>query len=148
MYFPDLPDTSRVWIYTADRTIDQQEQELIQAKLDAFIPEWTAHGAKISGDAGVIENYFVVLVVDESKAGASGCSIDTSTRFIKDLGSQLNVDFFDRLYMIVKENGENKRMHISELSNHPDAEVFNPMVSTLGELRNNWLVEVKSSPFV
>ena len=37
----------------------------------------------------------IVLIADEEKATASGCSIDSSVKCIKSIGSQLNIDFFN-----------------------------------------------------
>jgi len=148
MYFPELPDSSRVWIYTSNRALTSEEQSQIKLKLNTFISEWAAHGSQLFGASDIIDDNFIVIAVDENHAGASGCSIDTSVRFVKDLGSQLNVDFFDRLNLVVKENDSITRVHISDLNNHLKGKVYNPMITSLGDLRNNWLVPVESSPFV
>jgi hypothetical protein len=89
-----------------------------------------------------------VLVADESSTKASGCSIDSSVRFIKEIGSKLKIDFFNRLYVLIEKDGEFKRVHFSDLSEYTNWNLFNPMVKTLGEMRTNWIVPVQESAMI
>ena len=50
--------------------------------------------------------------------------------------------------MVTKDEEELKPVHISELSNYLDEKVYNPMITTLEQLREEWLIPVSSSPFV
>lgn len=146
--FGSYPGNSRVWVYSSNRELRADEQSSMQFELDQFMKEWAAHGNSLFGETKILENRFVVIVVDESLVSASGCSIDTSVNFIKSIGEKFNVDFFDRLNMTIDSDGELKRVHISELINHPNAFVYNPMITNLSDLRSNWKVKVSESPFV
>ena len=42
--FNSLPDTSRVWIYQANRSFTEGELQEISTDLDEFLSQWTAHG--------------------------------------------------------------------------------------------------------
>jgi hypothetical protein len=137
-----------VWVYTANRELSVSEQDAITAKLEPFISGWAAHGHGLLGKSIIIKNRFVILAVDESNATASGCSIDTSVRFIKELGQELNIDFFDRLKLYIEKDNRFNRVALSELHQYGDWDVYNPMISTLKELRENWKIPVNSSPFV
>ena len=148
MFFPELNSESRVWVYTASRDLTPTEVNFINDSLSVFIPEWAAHGSKLIGNAVVHKSRFVILSVDESQVNASGCSIDTSTRFIKNLGSELEVDFFNRMNMIVEDNEVMKTVHISDLKEHMNLKVYNPMITKLSELNSKWLIPVSESPFV
>lgn len=146
--FENLAPNSKVWIYTSDRILSDEDQKVIADAMSLFLPQWAAHGNSLFGDYTVEHDRFLILAVDESQAGASGCSIDTSVRFIKDLGAKLNVDFFNRLNMVIEENNAFNTVHVSELKNYPEASVFNPMITKLADLRENWKVKVADSPFV
>ena len=148
MMFPEFPENSKVWIYTANRQLSEKDKEIIAEEMSKFLPQWAAHGNSLFGNYSVEFDCFLILVVDESQASASGCSIDSSVHFIKELGAKLNVDFFNRLNMVIDENGVLKRVHISDLKEHPEAIVFNPMITNLGDLRSQWQVKVAESPFV
>lgn len=145
--FPEFSPNSKVWIYTANRALSEADQAVIADAMKLFLPQWAAHGNSLYGGYTVENNRFLILVVDEVQALASGCSIDTSVRFIKDLGAKIGVDFFNRLNLIIEAEGELKTVHVSEVRNFPDAFVFNPMITNLQELRANWKVQVADSPF-
>ena len=76
---------SRVWIYQSDRKLTADEVVQIQMNLDNFTRSWTAHNNQLKAKAEIRYNRFLVLIVDESQAGASGCSIDKSVNFMKQL---------------------------------------------------------------
>ena len=148
MFFSQFRPTSKVWVYTADRILTDAEQETIEKELKPFISSWAAHGDELYGDSIIHENRFVILAVDESSVTASGCSIDTSVKFMKELGNKIGVNFFDRMNLIVERDNNFKSVHISDLKEYLDWNVYNPMVSNLNELRENWRVPVAASPFV
>ena len=147
MLFPELNELSKVWVYTANRVLSDEEVSMLQRETDTFVSGWAAHGAGLEARGEVIENRFLVLVADETQVHASGCSIDSSVKFVKSVGNQLNVDFFNRMQLVIRKNGELKYVHVSELKNHPDWEVYNPMITTLSELRSSWVIQVSESPF-
>jgi hypothetical protein len=146
--FENLPPDSKVWIYTADREFTVEDKAIIGDAMKQFLPQWAAHGNALFGDYSIEKNRFLILSVDESQAGASGCSIDSSVRFIKDLGAHLKIDFFNRLNMVIERQGALETVHISDLKNYPEATVFNPMITNLADLRAGWEVKVAESPFV
>ncbi len=145
--FVHLPANSKVWIYQANRELNSSEMSFLLENLKLFIQDWAAHGSQLYGDVSIEDNRFVILVVDESKTGVSGCSIDTSVRKIKELGTEIGVDFFNRMNLYLKKENEFKQVHISEVKDFPDWNVYNPMVTNLQELRENWLIPVNQSPF-
>jgi len=141
--FEQFSDTAKIWIYQSDRSLSETEQLAIQHQLEEFVVQWTAHGAKLQAEAKVISDYHIALVVENS-VQASGCSIDSSVRFIKDVGSKYNINFLNRLQMLIEKKKTKNILHFAELSMHPEAFVFDNRVSTLGEWRKNWKQPVKS----
>ncbi len=94
---PDFSPDSRVWAYVCNRNLSDAEADAVQQELDAFCRAWTAHNQALLATAEVFQNRFVFLMVDETRAGASGCSIDKSVHFLEKLGDALKVDFFERM---------------------------------------------------
>lgn len=99
-----LSPESRVWVYQSDRILSDAETESVNAVIQNFVRDWTSHSRELNSYGKVVDNAFVVLMVDESKAGASGCSIDKSVHFIQQLGRKLEVDFMNRMNFAVKDN--------------------------------------------
>lgn len=102
-----LKDEARIWIYQADRLLNDQEIDCISKKLDKWQREWNTHGKPLYSEAWIEDNLFLILAVDESRQPASGCSIDSSVHFIRQLGDRINVNFFERMnFAYLDQDGE------------------------------------------
>jgi len=149
MFFKNLHTNSKIWIYTSDRPLNDSEVDYLQNQSSLFVQDWAAHGVGLKAEALVYKNRFLILAVDETQANASGCSIDSSVKFVKAMGSELDTDFFNRMnLMVTNDAGELESVHVSELKNVLSHSVYNPMITTLEQLREEWLIPVSSSPFV
>jgi hypothetical protein len=144
--FEKFPDNARVWVYQADRAFTDEEKSYLNGQLTYFVEDWSAHGAKLLADAKLIGDYFIVFAVDESQAQASGCSIDSSVRFIKSIGEQLKIDFFNRLKVIVQNENESKLIHFSDIKDYAGWNTFNNTITTIASFRKEWEVQVEESP--
>jgi hypothetical protein len=147
MILNDFPETAKVWLYQSDRAFTTAEKITIEKQLSDFINEWAAHGTKLKAQGELVGDFHIVLAVDERVYGASGCSIDTSVRFIKSLGDQFGIDFFNRMNFLVESDNGLKLVHFSELKNYPDAYFYQPLIQTVGELRSNWRIKVLDRKF-
>jgi hypothetical protein len=147
MILNDFPETAKVWLYQSDRAFTTAEKITIEKQLTDFINEWAAHGTKLKAKSELVGDFHIVLAVDESVYGASGCSIDASVRFIKSLGDQFGIDFFNRMNFLVESNNGLKLVHFSDLKNYPDSYFYQPLVETLGNLRTNWRIKVLDRKF-
>lgn len=150
--YTNLPNNSRVWIYQANRPFSIEEVEFISAKAINFIDQWTRHGDDLKGSFTIKYNQFLVLAVDESFNNVSGCSIDSSVRFIKELEQELAIDLMDKMNVTFKD-GEN--INLVKLSDFQDFAkegkitsetiVFNNMVNTKFDFETKWEVTAKES---
>lgn len=151
-----LPDNfspqSKVWVYQSSRLFTLSEALDIESLLSKFSCEWRSHGAEVNAYANLFFGQFVVLMADESRTGVSGCSTDASVRFIKQLGEQFRVDFFNRtnLAFVVKDKIQLlplSQLHYA-LDNYfidPNTLYFNNLVQTKEQLENNWVIPIKDS---
>lgn len=143
---------SRVWIYQSDRKFTASEKNIILDKLTAFTKQWRAHGNELAAAAEIRDGFFIVLIVDETQANVTGCSIDSSVRLIKEIEQELNVDLFNRLN-IAYINGQDivivNRTNFENLINQgkvtTETIVFNNLVQTLTDLDSKWKVPLKDS---
>jgi hypothetical protein len=144
---------SRVWIYPSSRRLEPAEVQMVNNQISDFCRQWTAHSQKLQATGWVDWDRFLFLVVDETMAGASGCSIDTSLAFIQKVGKALQVDFLDRLtfYFLDKE-GSLQSVHKKDLSDYvsrgiiqPDTLFMDTLVSNKEQLDSSWLVPYRHS---
>ena len=139
--YNQLPDTTRVWIYQANPSFPADQREQIKAHLKAFVENWTSHNRNLKTHADLLHDRFVILLVDESQAGASGCSIDKSVHFMKALQAKFNVDLFDRMAFSYKDGETVKTLSRAEFSEayqdgliNDDTIVFDTLVDNKGKL--------------
>ncbi|MDG1842616.1 MAG: hypothetical protein P8I93_09740 [Crocinitomicaceae bacterium] len=145
--FPELPDDSKIWIYSSDRILSEQESNYVMNNLQLFTQKkWNSHGSKVQAKGALINGLMIVLAVNENINIASGCSIDSSVHMIKNMGKEIEVDFFNRFYVCIQSETEIKRVHMNTLSDYKDYFIFDPLVQSLGDLRSNWLKPVSSHP--
>ena len=150
--FNSLPEHSRVWIYQCNRSFNSIEAESIESKLIDFISTWEAHGKPLSASYDFPYNRFVILALDQSINEASGCSIDTSVRFIQSLEKEYDVNLMDKMnvsfkqgeFVAYKSLTEFRKM-VKQKAVSKNTMVFNNLVTNIHEYKANWEVPAKDS---
>jgi len=147
-----LSPDSRIWIYQANRELTTEEIKQIEELTRVFLESWTAHNQALNAGYEIRYNRFLILMVDEKSAGASGCSIDKSVHFIKSLEAKFSIDFFDRMRLAYKSNGRVEAVNKIEFEKlytegvlNSDSIVFNNLVETKEQLVSGWEIPVKNS---
>lgn len=142
---PKFVDSTRVWIYQSDRQLTASEAGQIGELLAKFVNSWSAHGSALVAFGEVYAQRFIILGVDELRAGASGCSIDKSTHFVESLELSFGIGLFDRMtFAWLDADGiQTASAHVFTEKYRagtltPETVVFDNLVPTLGELRNGW----------
>ena len=91
--FESLPDDARVWIFGAASELDAAASNRLLGAVDDFLAQWNAHGSRLVCGRDWRDERFLAIGVDQSTAGASGCSIDglfrTLARLEPELGTTL-----------------------------------------------------------
>jgi hypothetical protein len=149
--FNTMPENARVWVYQANRNLVKAESVHIQQILEDQIGDWAAHGAGLTGAIKVFFNRFVVIALDEHQNAASGCSIDASTHWLKELGAEMSLNFFDRA-ITFWHNDELKSvemLHIKSLVAdevlNPDTLIFNNLVANISDMKTQWQTKASES---
>jgi hypothetical protein len=148
----NFSENSRIWIYQSDRELNDTEVTAIERILGGFIADWTAHNNKLLATSIIKYNRFIILVVDESQAGASGCSIDKSVKVMKELEQQFNINLFDRFNIAYRDGSTIKSANRNEFEElikqgaiNADSVVFNNLVNNIAELNAKWEVPFRES---
>lgn len=147
-----MSENSRVWVYQSNRALTAAESQQIQDTLNQFTSQWLAHGHQLAARGEVRYNRFLILMVDERQAGATGCSIDKSVGLMKQIESQFSINLFDR-FNIAWRDGEQisscGRLEFEDLiatgKVNENTIVYNNLVQTVAELNNKWEVPFKES---
>ncbi len=133
-----FPPSSRVWIYGGNKLIADEYILDINDEIADFTKSWSSHGIPIKATGALMHN--------------SGCSIDTSVQFIRDIGNRYDVDFFNRMiFHYLKDN----QPRIIEARDLPEAvqkgEIsestlfFDNLVDTKKKFQEEWIKSLKDS---
>ncbi len=156
-----MPADARVWVYQSNRVLLDVEVTAIEKAGIHFVADWTAHGASLKASIDVLYNRFIVIAVDEKQATASGCGIDKSLHFIKELEKQFNLDLLDRMQVAYRNGNEIKTCPLNNLLEEltlsglysekgdkgvtTEVIVFNNMITTKKQFDTEWEINLKQS---
>jgi hypothetical protein len=150
--FESLPNTSRVWIYQANRSFNAEELVELKAAFDTFIEEWTAHGQDLKAGFEIRYNRFIIIGLDQSQTSVSGCSIDASVHFIQALEKKYNVELLDKMNVSYKQGeyvAHKPLLDFKKMAKQKAVSaktiVFNNLVTTKGEYQEHWEVPASES---
>ena len=140
--FSVFEDDTRLWIYPFRDPLDESGTSLLRQTLGHFLPTWVSHGAPVKGRFRIHEDRFVLLV-GQSAAGISGCSIDSSVKNFKDLRDQHGLDGLDRSLVFFRDSeGGIQGRHFLDFQQLtasgrilPETRVFDTAITNLGQLR-------------
>jgi hypothetical protein len=93
--FNELPDSSRLWTFNAERRLSDEETARLTNELASFVTGWAAHRKDLTAAFEIRHNQFVLVGVDESKLPPSGCSIDGLVHALGGIGASLGIDLVD-----------------------------------------------------
>ena len=150
--FELLSDTSRVWVYQAERTLTDQEVSQISEYLIRFITTWKRHGDDLTASYKIEYHQFIIIAVDENRNEVSGCSIDSSVLAIKEIEKALDIELLNKMNVSFKDGAIINTVHLSDFKKyaaeskiHGNTIVFNNMINTKAELQSSWVVEASKS---
>ena len=151
--FSTLPDSARVWVYGADRALDEPATATLLEETDRFLSGWKAHGVDLVSARDWSEDRFLTIAVDQEREGASGCSIDVLFRALKSLETELGANLVTSgLVYYRARDGEIKAVSRDQFSEAAakgeidgKTEVFDLSVTTLREWRGRFRSRVEDS---
>jgi hypothetical protein len=151
--FDALPANARLWIFAAERPLSEQERGYLLNTVDGFLDEWQAHRRPLVSARDFRHDRFLFVGVDESAAGASGCSIDALVRDIKRLESELGLALIDRAPVLYRDGGDILRVPREEFAElartgrvTPETIVFDNTLTQLGDLQaGRWEVPAQEA---
>lgn len=154
MYIPfeNIPDDARIWIYQSNRKFSDEEILSIEKKCLDFVENWSAHGTPLESSFITKYNRFIVFVVNQEVQAATGCSIDSSVRFIQDLEKEYSVELLDKMNVTFKVGDHIAHKPLIDFKKMAKEKavtdktiVFNNLVTSKGEFIEFWEVPASES---
>lgn len=143
---------SRVWIYQSNQALNQTQLTEISTILQDFTASWSAHNQALKASFEIKYDRFLILIVDETQAGASGCSIDKSVHLMQDLEKKFGINLLDRFNIAYKVGDKVESVDKAEFEKliklgtvNASTPVFNNMVSNYQDYQDKWETTIENS---
>ena len=151
--FDTLPDDARVWVFALSSPLAPDGVGILLRAVDEYLDEWRAHGEPLRCARDWRDSRFLAIGVDQSTAGASGCSIDDLFRVVQRLQSSLGATlvgggrvFYRDAGGVVQSTDRRDFARIAaEGDVHDDTMVFDTSVTTAAAFRAKFEVPLKDS---
>ncbi len=151
--FDQLPGSSRTWVFASDRTLSSSQSAQLLSAVDQFLAEWKAHGEPLTVGRDWKHNRFLTVAVDQSTAGASGCSIDGLFRILKSIEHRVGASLVTSGLVLYRDRSgairSVTRETFAKLARAGEVDrgttVFDPSVTSLAEWRSNFESDVAHS---
>ena len=148
----DFSDDSRVWVYQSSRIFTITEALQIEKILEDFANNWKSHQIPVKGFGTMFFGQFIVLMADESAAGVSGCSTDSSVHIIKDIEKMTGVQMFNRELLAFWVKDQVQTIPMAQVAYalengllQKDTIYFNNLVTTKSDMEAKWLQPIDQS---
>ncbi len=142
---------NRVWTYVISQALSPEQLTQLQTAGMHFVQHWSAHENKLAASFDIIGNRIIVVKVNEDVHGASGCSIDKLTRFIKETEAAFRIELLNRFLVAYKSTGGIEVTHASKIKEllqqgalSENTTVFNTAIANEDEL-GNWEQPLKDT---
>jgi hypothetical protein len=123
---------------------------LRQRKNNLFGRSWlifvNSHGKAMHASFEILHHQLLVLAVDQSELGASGCSIDSSVRTLRELEMRLNTNLVDQGKITLRDKegkvkvvsalGIKSKIYAGEIT--AELEVVRASLHTKADLQQLW----------
>lgn len=143
--FSQLSDTSRVWVFQSSKELSEQWVQLISMELERFMLDWAAHGKDLFASFEIRYNRFIVIAVDEDRAGATGCSIDKMMKEIQSIDLKFNLNLLERMKVAYRSDETINEVSVKDFTSmlkagevNESMMVFNNTVLSLAQLKTEW----------
>ena len=155
LQFSDLPDSARLWTYGAERALTADEVQALQDCMADFLAQWHSHQQAVAPTWQLLHDRFVVICVDESMVGLSGCSIDSMVRNLQEFSRAAGVDFAGGGNLVFYRHADGGIRRVDRLAFRDLAKqgavdentiVFDTTVATAGAFRaGRWEVPMREA---
>lgn len=143
--FDSLPDSSRIWVYGADKPVGAEQEKTLLEAVDDFLRKWAAHGSPLHSARHWDDGRFLTIGVDSTREGASGCSIDGLYRTLKSLEPSIGTNIVTSGLVYYRDKTGIQAVTRDEFTNRAskgeitgDTEVFDLSVTDLNEWKSRF----------
>lgn len=142
--FRSFPGNTRIWVFGADRELDDRESAELLTGVDGFLRTWAAHGVPLRAARSWCYGRFLIVGADTAATTPSGCSIDALVGVLQGMQLRFGIRFLgneavwyrDTRGRICKASRPEFRGLARSGGVTPASVVFDNSITELAELRD------------
>ena len=150
--FSKIPDEGKIWIFPSSRKFYPQEIEELIEGIGNFLSTWTSNNSDFNCAFKLEYNRFIVVAVDDVKTKLSLKAHDELIGYILLLEKKYNNILLDKINVCYKQGEHVQYKELPDfkkmIKNRGVSEkttVFNNLVTTVEEYKNNWEINIMDS---
>lgn len=139
-----------LWVFSADRRLDESELKPIQDTINGFLKSWMAHGQPVVADFQILDNTVILVAADQNKCDVTGCSKDKLNHLFLQMGNHLQVNFFNRMLIPVLHEERVELVHWKDIEDSlnngtlsTDSRYLDGSIHSIAEFRRSGLKPLK-----
>jgi hypothetical protein len=118
----DLPRGSRVWVFSASRSLTPPDEARLAALVERVFGVWKKKSPCVGGAFEFRDSRFLVVGADEHEETVSGCGIDAMMQWVQQLEAESGLTLIDRMQVLWRgTDGTVRSAHRSEFKHLLDA---------------------------
>lgn len=148
--FQKLPKEAKLWVFPSNRKFYKQELPEIQKLVECFCEEWCDNHFELSFE--IKNDRFIIFAIDDTDKSLTLENHDELTVFIQGLEKKYDIILLDRINVCYKQGEFVQYKDLKEFKKMIKAKgvsqktiVFNNMVTTVGEYKYNWEINIMDS---
>lgn len=146
--FSHISDNARVWIFASPKAIPSANEKQILDQINTFLRGWQAHGKDLESSVQLEKSHFIIIAVNEEVAQATGCSIDSMMRFMREIEQVHDLILTDRSLVYWESNNGIHSAPFTEIRDkisngflNESVKVFDTSTSSGIQLKSKWPTE-------
>jgi hypothetical protein len=150
---PNYRPSDKVWIYTSDRPLTENQLSIIKDLSGTFLNQWESHGAPVRGGIEVLYDHFLVVIADHCDGHLCGRAQDAQVRLMKELEEAAKCSLLNR--MLIGYKSAQNEVTVSTLQQFSTALqayekpekliVFDATVTNYGDFVSRWETELNTT---
>ncbi|MEP7320738.1 MAG: hypothetical protein ABI761_02425 [Saprospiraceae bacterium] len=144
--FDQLPEDARIWIFSIDGEMQADKHSALKEALKDFILDWTSHQQSLKASASIIDDRFIIIGLDQSQYGASGCSIDKLMRLIQNLELKTGLSLLLKNKIAIQHLDKVQWKTVAEIKQakmegtlDEESVYFDTMIDSVFLFKNHWI---------
>ncbi|WP_456422605.1 ABC transporter ATPase [Lutibacter sp.] len=150
--FKEISQNSKLWIFPSSRKFYPEELPEIKNSIEVFLTSWLHNSIPLKCAYQLKYGRFIIITVDDTENNLSLEAHNLLIEFIQELEKSLKVILLDKINVCYKQGEFVQYKDLKDFKKMIKSKgvsqktiVFNNLITTKGELKQNWEINIMDS---